>query len=256
MNKQIYIDKLSKLGIGTDAAEIYLYLIQNGPTTILQLSRDLNIERSKIYRNAQVLSENGLISETHAAWGKKLSAAPVDNLNVIANNRRLELEQTDKLIGQLIPELQKISRSTKASFQVRNYYAQEGIRQMLWNHLQADGEIVAFSYKNRNDIVGKNFAEKIRQEQVKRKIMLYEIENETDQDNFWYTDVEGWGDYYDSIHVNTSVLDIKQHVAVFNDTVSFINWLDGEEVGVEITNRALAEMQCQLFWKVWHDNQL
>jgi hypothetical protein len=86
---------------------------------------------------------------------------------------------------------------------------------------------------------------------VARKITLYEVENETDQGDYWYTGVEGWPDFYRSRHIAATVLDIKQYTAVFNHTVSIINWVDEEQVGLEIINAAYADMQRQLFWKFW-----
>lgn len=115
----------------------------------------------------------------------------------------------------------------------------------------AKGEILVFGFKNRNDIVGKTYAEKIRKEQVERKIKLYEIENESDKGNYWYTDVRDWDKFYDSREVPKKVLDIKQYVVIFNNTVSIINWADGEEVGLEIINSAYADMQKQFFWNFW-----
>ena len=51
--------------------------------------------------------------------------------------------------------------------------------------------------------------------------------------------------------VGEDIIKIRQYVAVYNDTVSFINWRNGQEVGVEITNENLATMQRQLFWTIW-----
>ena len=99
--------------------------------------------------------------------------------------------------------------------------------------------------------MGKNFAEKIREEQVARKITLYEIENATDQGDYWYTNVKNWGKFYKSCHISKKELEIKQYLAVFNSTVAIMNWTKGDEVGVEIINASFAEMQKQMFWKFW-----
>ena len=123
---------------------------------------------------------------------------------------------------------------------------------MLWNQLKADSELIAYGYKNNNDIVGKNFADKIRLERVQRKIMMYEIENETDQGNLWYTDIKQWGKWYTSIHVPKSAIEIRQYTAIFDDTVSIINWTENENIGIEIVNRDFAKTQRQIFWDLWN----
>ena len=251
MNKQMMIDKLTKLGFDTNSANIYLSLIENGPQTVLIISRDLGIERSKVYRSVKILTESGLINEAHESWGKKIEASDISSLELLVVKKNMELESAKKIVDDLMAPLSSIAKTGQVGFKIKNYYGQEGIRQMLWNHLRAkDGEIIAFSFKNRNDMVGEKFAEKVRREQIDRKIKLYELENEVDQE-YWYTAVPGWGDYYEPRLVGEDIIKIRQYVAVYNDTVSFINWRDGQEVGVEITNENLATMQHQLFWTIW-----
>lgn len=251
MDKQIIIDQLKSYELDAVEAQLYLYLLENGPQTPLQLSRAINIDRSKIYRSIKHLSGSGFIEETHAAWGKKLQAASPTNLLRLVREREDKLGMQKSQLPTLIQELSKSPTYTQREFEVKHYRGQEGLKQMLWNQLSAKKEIVAFSYKNKNDISGKTYAEKIRTEQLSRKIMLYEVENETDQGDYWYTAVTGWEKYYQSHHISPKILDIKQYIAVFNNTVAIMNWLDSEEVGIEITNAPYADMQRQIFWQFW-----
>jgi sugar-specific transcriptional regulator TrmB len=251
MNKQLLTIQLEDYGLDETGATIYLHLLENGPRTPLQLSRDINIDRSKVYRSVETLLKQRFIEQSHAAWGKKLQAASPENISILLREEEEVLKNRQAALPALIKELSDIPSLTKREFEVKHYRGQEGLRQMLWNQLAAKKELLAFSYKNRNDIVGKTYAEKIRAEQVARKIVLYEIENETDQEDYWYTSVDRWEHYYRSRYIAPKTLRIAQHVATFGNTVSIINWLDDEEVGVEIINTAYAAMQRQLFWKFW-----
>lgn len=251
MDKQIIFNQLSLYGINEAEAELYLYLREHGPQTPLQLSRTLHIDRSKVYRVVEHLLQVGLLEQSHAAWGKKLQAASPSVISRIIAEKEDEIATQKAALPELIQELSHVSNYTKREFEVRHYRGQEGLRQMLWNQLASRGEIVAFSYKNKNDITGKAYADKVRQEQLNRKIMLYEVENETDQGDYWYTDIEGWEEYYQSRHIDPQLLQIQQYIAVFNDTVAIMNWIDDEEVGLEITNAPYADMQRQLFWQFW-----
>ncbi|HLC91972.1 MAG TPA: helix-turn-helix domain-containing protein [Candidatus Saccharimonadales bacterium] len=251
MNKQLLIDQLAAFGLDEVEAQIYLYLIENGPRTALQLSREINVDRSKIYRSVERLGGKKFIEQTHAAWGKKLQAASPSNIELMIKEQEDQLQTRKEGLPALIEELGKVTSYAKREFEVKHYRGQEGLRQMLWNHLAANKEILAFSYKNKNDIVGKTYAEKIRAEQVARKLTLYEVENETDQNDYWYTDAEGWEKYYKSRYIPQKSLDIKQYIAIYNHTVSIINWLDEEEVGLEIINEDYADMQKKLFWQSW-----
>lgn len=251
MNKQILITQLVTLGLEEVEAEIYLFLLEHGSRTPLALSRETNIDRSKIYRFVEKLTQKKLIEESNTQWGKKLHAASPKNIELLIQEKEDTLKSQKELLPALIEDLINTPNFQQREFEVKHYRGQDGLKQMLWNQLSAQKEIIAFSYVNKNDIAGKIFAEKIRSEQAERKIMLYEIENETDQGNTWYTDVPNWGKFYDSRYIDPKVLDIKQYIAIFNNTVGIINWIDGEEVGVEIINSTYAKMQKQLFWKFW-----
>lgn len=251
MNKQILLRQLSQYGLDASEALIYLFLLEHGPQTPLELSRAINVDRSKVYRSIEDLVKKRFLEESHAAWGKKLQAANPGNLALIVAAEELLLEDRKQALPALIEELASIPAYSKREFEVKHYRGQDGLRQMLWNQLTAKKEILAFSSKNKNDIAGKTYAEKIRLEQVVRKIMLYEVENETDQGDYWYTSVEGWPKYYKSRYISPKILHIKQYIAIFNHTVAIMNWHDGEEVGLEIVNQTYAEMERQRFWKFW-----
>jgi len=251
MNKQLILKQLVNTGLEEIEANIYLYLLENGPRTHLELSRETNTDRSKIYRYIEKLLKKNLIEESNDAWGKKLQAAKPSNIELLIQKDEDLLRLRKESIPILINDLNTLPTYVEREFEVRYYRGQEGLRQMLWNQLSAKKEIIAFSYKNRNDMVGKTYAEKIRTEQVERKIMLYEIENEVDQGDFWYTNVTDFKNYYKSRYILPKILKIKQYIAIFNNTVSIANWINNEEIGFEVTNSIYSNMQKQIFWKFW-----
>lgn len=251
MSKQFIVTQLEQLGLDANEVIIYLHLLEYGRQTPLELSRAISIDRSKVYRSVEKLINKKLLEETHVRWGKKLQASNPGNISLLIQEEEERLGDKKQALPKLLKELSGIPTYVKREFEVKHYRGQEGLRQMLWNQLAAKKEIMAFSYKNKNDIVGKTYADKIRREQVAHKITLFEVENETDQGDYWYTDVENWGEFYKSRHISPKILDIKQYIAIFNNTVSVINWLDEEEIGLEIVNASYTEMQAQLFWKFW-----
>lgn len=251
MNKQILIEQLEQYGLSEIEAAIYLHLLESGPQTALELSRSINIDRSKVYRSVEKLLAKKFLEETHAAWGKKLQAAAPSNIALLVAAEEEAVKSRKEALPALIDELSTVPMYSQREFEVKHYRGQEGLKQMMWNQLSAKKEIVAFSYKTRNEIVGKNFAEKVRSEQVARKIVLYEIENETDQGDYWYTDVEKFDKFYKSRYISPKTLDIDQHISIFNDTVSIINFVDDEKIGLEIINSSFAKTQKQVFWKFW-----
>lgn len=251
MNKNTIISRLEKLSLEEIEANIYTHLLEKGPRTPLELSRELNKDRSKIYRSIEKLIKKNLLQQSHTDRGKKFQAASPKNITLLIEEKEEALVLQKESLPMLIEQLSTMQTYMQREFEIKHYRGQEGLRQMLYNQLSAEKEIVAFSYKNKNEIVGEPYAEKIRSEQVARKITLYEIENETDQDNFWYTNVTNWEKFYKSRYISPKILNIKQYIAIFNNTVAIINWVNGQEVGLEVINSSYADMQRQLFWKFW-----
>lgn len=252
MNKQIITSQLEQFGLDDVEVQIYLNLLSGGAKTPLDLSRETNINRSKIYRYLDRLQAKRLIEEADKGRGLTLKAASPDALQLLILEKEQQLRNQKELLPDLVKELAALPASGgKSGFEVKHYHGTEGLKQMLWNHLAAKKEILVFGYENRNNIAGKAFAETIRFEQVERKITKIEIENATDQGDYWYTNVPNWGKYYKSRYVPPKVLNIQQYQVIFNDTISILNWADGNKVGVEITNAPFAEMFKQIFWNYW-----
>ncbi len=251
MNKQIFLSHLINIGLEETEASIYLFLLEHGPHTHLELSRETNIDRSKIYRYIEKLEKKKLIEASNNSRGKKIQAANPSNIELLLEEKEEKLKKQKESLPSLIESLSIIPTYRQREFEVKHYRGQDGLKQMLWNQLYAKDKIVAFSYKNKNDIAGKPYADKIRAELIERKIMVYELQNESDKGNYWYSDLKNLNTFYKEREIDPKILEIKQYIAIFNNTVAIMNWLDGEEIGVEIINTTYAEMQRQLFWKFW-----
>ena len=251
MNKQIITTQLTQFGLDEVEVQIYLSLLEKGEKTPLDLSRETNINRSKIYRYLDRLKLKHLIEETDKGRGLRLKAANPDSFQLFILEKERELKNQKELLPDIVKELASLPGSARSGFEIKHYHGTDGLKQMLWNHLKAKKEILVFGYENRNNIAGKAFAETIRFEQVERKITKIEIENATDQGNYWYTSVANWGKFYKSRYIPPRILNIKQYQVIFNDTISILNWADGNKVGIEITNQNFADMSKQIFWKFW-----
>lgn len=252
MNKQILTSHLELFGLDDVEVRIYLNLLEGGPKTPLDLSRETNINRSKIYRYLDRLQAKRLIEEADKGRGLTLKAAGPDSLELLILEKEQQLKNQKELLPDLVKELSALpATGGKGGFEVKHYHGTEGLKQMLWNHLAAKKEILVFGFENRNNIAGKAFAETIRYEQVARKITKIEVENVTDQGKYWYTSVPNWGKFYRSRYMPPRILTIKQYLVIFNDTISILNWADGNKVGLEITNASFADMYKQIFWNYW-----
>ena len=254
-SQQIY-NQLIEFGLDNTEAKIYLHLLEVGPRTPLRLSREVNLNRSKIYRYIDKMQARSLIIETNDTWGKKIKAANPQNLQLLLAKKETELKRDLELAPSLINSLLNFPANSKSSFEIKHYKGVEGLKQMLWNRLSAH-EFFLFGYSDMNEIVGKNFAEKVRTTHVERNVMQYELENVHDRGKYWYTNVADWNRHYDSYYISPKLLKIRHYLSIFNDTVSLMNWEKGEHVGIEIVDKQFAQMQKQIFsyfWKIAKKN--
>ena len=81
--------KLSLLGLTDKQTEIYLLLLKQGVTSLLQLSRLSSINRTTIYRVVEDLKKVNLIEEILDDRGIKVKAVQPENLQLLLNQKKL-----------------------------------------------------------------------------------------------------------------------------------------------------------------------
>ncbi len=250
MNKQILKLKLQKLGLEQEEADLYLFLLANGEKTPLEVSRETELNRSKVYRLTEVLSLKQLVEETETAWGRKLRAAPPENLELLIRQQEEELNTKRDGLEEVINDLKNLNLGSGSGFEVKHYRGIEGVRQMIWNELKSP-EVLVFAYQKFSELLGAKFADTVREEIVLRKQKIFAIQNE-DLPNSKVTNIEYLTKHYELREIPQSVVKIRHYIDIYRDVIAIYN-MDGEiRSGIEIHNQALAEMFKQIFWGYWN----
>ena len=166
MNKQIVLTQLQQFGLDDIEITLYIHLIENGPKTPLDLSRETSVNRSRIYRYLDRLKAKKLIEEVNLGRGIVLKASNANNLELLILEKEQQVKMQRENLASIIKELIIVPINQPKSIEIKHYHGEEGLKQMLWNHLSAKKELLVFGFENRNNIAGKTFAEKIRYEQV------------------------------------------------------------------------------------------
>jgi len=253
MNKQIILDKLFRLGLSEIESELYLHLLEKGAMTPLQLSREIGINRTKIYRVLDLLSKKKLIEESLTERGKKFKAAKPSNLELMINAEEEQLRSKKGVAEDTIKLLSQLPLQSHIGFEVIHHKGISGLEQMLWNELKAQ-EVCLFATDKVDALVGKNFAKLHRKEVFERNIKYKEIGNKSITDNSnvtMYNKVCSPKKLYEYRRIPESILRVRDGIVVYNDTLAIYNWLDKEYVGIEIVNKPLAETTKQIFWHFW-----
>jgi hypothetical protein len=250
----------AKLDLNTEIADIYLALRAYGPQTISELSRNAHVERTRIYRLIDKLLASNLIEvESHPKRGI-MKAAPIANLHILISQKEQELKSLQDELGLIEQVLAHNSLSSPAS-RVQFYQGREGIRQMLWNELNAKSEIVGYNYRILEEGTGKKFMERWTEAFEERNLRCRLITGGSFAES-WASGLktagEGTGQRVKGMQYNcisSEDFTIDHSCDMYDDVVGYYNWRNGEVFGVEIYNQEIASSQRQLFELLWQKSR-
>lgn len=240
---------LNTLGLSEYEVAIYTSLLHKGEMTILQLSRDAGIERTRLYRLVDSMVEKGLIVERLDYNKRYLQVCEPSVLERLANEA---LTKSAFLASNLPSFLGSIRdmRDSSMPTNVKFYRGVEGVRQVLWNELKAEGDLCVYSYRMLQEIVGEKFFIKWSQEAQLRGLIVKDLRSiEFLQSAIAVPPLPFDGDIIR--YIDPEILDISIEMDIYNDVVTIFNWHQGDVYAVEIRDVKLAKMQRQIFNILW-----
>jgi sugar-specific transcriptional regulator TrmB len=243
----------AKLGLPNEVADIYLALHTHGPQSISELSRNSNVERTRIYRLIDVLMNSSLIEvESHYKRGI-IKAAPIANLHVLITQKEQELKSLQDELGLIEQVLARNSLSSPAT-RVQFYRGPEGVKQMYWNETKANGTVLAMLHENMQIKTDSKFFERWVNQCNERDLHFRGIISDAfvSSQELWYTNhtnerLKNW----EARYVNAATFTIAHGTLIYDDVVAYFNWKENEIFGVEIYNTEIANSQRQLFGLLW-----
>jgi sugar-specific transcriptional regulator TrmB len=247
-------DLVEGLGLDPEQASIFLHLNWVGVVSALQVSRDLKLPRTTVYRLLESLINKGLVNTLEGELGTVYEAVSPEQLNKLKADKEIELVDLAVKLATLIPKLEEQRGLAIGESKVVHYRGSAGLRQLIWNTLAAKDELCILERSTFTNYLGQAFAEKVRTEYALRKIHTRQITNETSFPG--WTNVKDFLDNYWQIkYLPPEQLEIKFEVFIYNDIYTLLKYDGGEIFGVEIHNHDLALMQKQLFQNLWNQAQ-
>ncbi|PIV37519.1 hypothetical protein COS31_04255 [Candidatus Roizmanbacteria bacterium CG02_land_8_20_14_3_00_36_15] len=249
MNKSDLSKSLEAFGLNQKETATYLFMLQKGIITPLELSRLTHVNRTTLYRLLEKLKEIGLVEEITEDKSTSFKAVGPERLQMIMTRKEAELSKLKESLPRIVNQLKTTEDSCLPSTKVVYYRGKSGLQQLLWNTLQAKNEVVGYGYASWNEGVGKNFAEKLRQEYVDRGLQSKEILNKfanTFTENKLYL-----ARTYQQRILPKSDVEINHDTYIYNDVFAFYHFFKDELFGVEIHNSEIAKTQRQIFYLLW-----
>lgn len=113
-------NQLQRLGLNEKEAEIYLTLLQLGPSSVLEISRHCDVKRATIYNVLEALTHKGLVSLEIDGLKNHYRAEPPHALENLIKQQQFTLESC-------MPELKKLETTHEDKNFIKTYTGQESI---------------------------------------------------------------------------------------------------------------------------------
>lgn len=249
----------AKLGLEPELADIYSALHSHGPQTISELSRNSQVERTRIYRLIDRLMETSLIELEATSKRGVIKAAPIANVRILIKRREEELQSLHDELELIEKTLARNSLSNSDS-RVQLYHGPEGLRRMFGNELRASGEILSFADRISEEAVGKTYAKKwteqFESQALQRRLITghnYPASLRAGKRANLALGYVARGTTLAALQQNSFAADTI--FSIYDDTVGYCTWRNGEVYGTEIHNATVATCQRQLFELLWQQAQ-
>lgn len=247
--KQKVVRYLKHVGLNEEQALAYLFLLQQGPQTVLSLSRGLATGRTKLYPLLEDLAQKQLITIHERHYGTSYEAQPPDVLEFLIAEKERQAENLRSQLKAATHALQGMQAHSPATSKIIEYRGIDGLKQINWNLTKAQDHYRVFELAHLSDHLGKHFAEKIRRRQVEKHITSLDLTNDPD----WQitTHAPSYEQVSEARYINPAVFKIEFETYIYNNCVALLNYAKDDIFGVEIYNAHLARQQIQLFDLLW-----
>ena len=125
------LQALRQAGLNEKEASVYIALLELGPSPVRSLAVRTGINRGTTYEVLKALIDVGLVSYFHKTRHQYFAAEHPSKLTALLDLRQRELEQTRKIMDQVMPLLEAKSSTTTGQPRVRFFEGTSGIRAIL-----------------------------------------------------------------------------------------------------------------------------
>ena len=174
---------LKQLGLDREQALVYLFLLQNGPDTVLAISRGLKTGRTKLYPLLEDLSEKQLITIHERHYGTSYEAQNPEVIEFLVSEKEHNAEALRSSLPAALNILQNIQNESPVHTKIIEYKGVDGLKQMNFNLSKAKNEFRVFELAGLDKHLGKHFAQKMRERYAERKLKSFDLTNNPNRAN-------------------------------------------------------------------------
>jgi hypothetical protein len=248
---QKLVGYFEQLGLHSEEAQLYLYLLKGGNQTVLAISRGLGTGRTKLYPLLERLADKQLVVVHERHYGTSYEAASPEVVEFLVGERERAASQLRGSLPGMMYMLAGMQQSSPDVSKVIDYRGVDGLKQMNWNLGRAEGEFRVFELAGAHNHLGTHFANKLRYRlYAEKRLKSRDLTNNPE----WAVpspEIPGIVTNSQARYVDPKVFAIRFETFIYNDCVAMLKYDKDDIFGVEIYNPDLAAQQKQLFDLVW-----
>jgi sugar-specific transcriptional regulator TrmB len=242
---------LKEIGLDEKEIQLYLVLLSSGVQTIKQISAAANMNRTTAYRFLTVLKTRGLVEWIVGPRGALIQAAPPAALNLYIQDQKRQLARLEAVLPAAITSLAQLRARKKFSTRVRYFEGELGIKQMIWNSLQTEGQSRSYTMFKRREVISPSFEDDFEEQWAKKSLKDMIITNETRGEYIAYKLVPDFRKGNEIRIIPSTVYNITSDIIIYNNVFAIMSLEKDNLVGVEIENAEIARTQKSIFDIVW-----
>jgi len=238
---------LQNLGLSDKEAQVYLAGLSLGAASVQEIAIYANIKRTTVYEVIKSLQEKKLVDVTYQNKKRLFIAEEPENI-------LLFLKQREKMLEQIIPDLEALKNTKSNRPTIRIFEGIEGLKHIYEDMIKKPGEILAFTAPIENiaatlldyldsdwkirRIANKIYFKTIRKSTAKEKSLDYKkIKFDDKLEEIYYLPPE---------HYPFSV-----GIYIYRGKVAFVSFMEKELIGIIIKSEEIKQtltMMFKLFW--------
>ncbi|MEO8863057.1 MAG: helix-turn-helix domain-containing protein [Candidatus Saccharimonadales bacterium] len=238
---------LKQLGLEREQALVYLFLLQNGPNTVLKISRGLKTGRTKLYPLLDDLAAKQLITIHERHYGTSYEAQKPDVIEFLVSERERKAEALRSSLPAALNILKNIEQVSPTHTKIIEYRGVDGLKQMNFNLTKAQKEYRVFELAGLDKHLGDHFAGKMRERYAERGLTSYDITNRPNRSEEPGAELPNAKIRY----IDPKIFTIEFETYIYDNCVGLLSYEHDDIFGVEIYSEKLARQQRQIFDLLW-----
>lgn len=235
------------LGLDQELAQIYLFLLQNGPKTVLSISRGLKTGRTKLYPALEELADKNLVTIHERHYGTSYEAQPPKAIEFIVAEKERKSAALRGDMPKVLNLLEQLQLQSPTTSRIAEYRGVDGLKQMNFNLTKADKEFRVFELAGLDKHLGKHFADKMSETFAENNLTSFDLTNNPER----HLDPAFARPEAQTRYIDPKVFAIEFETYIYNNVVALLSYDKEDIFGIEIYNDKLARQQKQIFDLIW-----